>query len=157
MTSRTCWMCLCAVALLGSGSLRAELQVGAAMKVITPEKMLPVSGGLGVPKPTTEKRGELTARAVVFRKGEVSVGVVALDLLGFPSVLGDRVCAKVKRIPKENILIASTHTHSAPDCYAFPDGRGGHTGDLAYMDFVCDRAAEALNAALDNLQRRRSA
>jgi hypothetical protein len=77
---------------------------------------------------------------------------VALDLLGFPSVLGDRVCAKAPRILRENILIASTHTHSAPDCYAFPDGRGGHTGDLKYMDFVCERAAEALNAAIDALQ-----
>jgi len=131
---------------------RAEFQVGAAVRVITPEKLLPVSGGLGIPQATTEQRGELTARAIVFRRGDVTVGVVALDLLGFPSVLGDRVRAKVPGIPKENILIASTHTHSAPDCYAFPDGKGGHTGDLAYMDFVCERTAEALNSAFDRLQ-----
>jgi len=62
------------------------------------------------------------------------------------------VRAKVKRIPANNILIGSTHTHSAPDCYGFPDGKGGHTGDLKYMDFVCDKAAEALNAAIDQLQ-----
>src|SRR5262249_36887342 len=92
------------------------------------------------------------ARAVVFRKGDVSVAFVALDLLGFPSVLGDRVRAKVSRMPANNILIASTHTHSAPDCYGFPDGKGGHTGDLKYMQFVCDKAAEALNAAIDALQ-----
>jgi hypothetical protein len=122
------------------------------VRVITPEKFLPVSGGMGTPKPTHEKRGELTARAIVFRKGEVSVAFVALDLLGFPSVLGDRVRAKASRIPAENILIGSTHTHSAPDCYAFPDGQGGHTGDLAYMDFVCDKAAEAVNEAIDRLQ-----
>ena len=77
---------------------------------------------------------------------------MSLDLLGFPSVLGDRVRAKVSRIPAENILIGSTHTHSAPDCYAFPDGKGGHTGDLAYMDCVCDKAAEAVNEAIDRLQ-----
>src|SRR5207248_4053108 len=104
------------------------------------------------PNPTKEKRGELTARALVFRQREVSVAVVALDLLGFPSVLGDRVRAKVTRIPAKNILIASTHTHSAPDCYAFPDGRGGHTGDLKYMDLVCNKAAEAINDALDHLE-----
>jgi hypothetical protein len=131
---------------------RADIQVGAAVQVITPSPLLPVSGGLGRPNPTREKRGELTARAVVFRKGEVTVAVVALDLLGFPSVLGDRVRAKVNRIPAQNILIASTHTHSAPDCYAFPDGDGGHTGDLKYMDFVCDRATLAITAALDQLQ-----
>src|SRR5262245_45224926 len=113
------------------------------MCVITPDPLLPVSGGMGVPRPTKEKRGELTARAVVFRKGDVAVAMVALDLLGFPSVLGDRVRAKVSRMPANNILIASTHTHSAPDCYGFPDGKGGHTGDLKYMQFVCDKAAEA--------------
>ncbi|MFO0953791.1 MAG: hypothetical protein U0835_22070 [Isosphaeraceae bacterium] len=131
---------------------RAELQVGAAVRVITPDPLLPVSGGMGAPRPSTSKRGELTARAVVFRKGEVSVAVVSLDLLGFPSVLGDRVRAKVTRVPAKNILIGSTHTHSAPDCYAFPDGKGGHTGDLAYMDRVCEKAAEAVNEAVDRLQ-----
>ena len=120
--------------------------------MITPDPLLPVSGGMGGTVPTHEKKGDLTARAVVIRKGDVSVAVVALDLLGFPSVLGDRVRAKVGRIPGQNILIASTHTHSAPDCYAFPDGNGGHTGDLKYMDFVCDKAAQAVNEAIDRLQ-----
>jgi hypothetical protein len=107
---------------------------------------------MGAPKPAKEKRGELTARAIVFRKGDVSVAVVSLDLLGFPSVLGDRVRASVSRIPAANILIGSTHTHSAPECYAFPDGKGGHTGDLQYMDWVAARAAEAINEAIDKLQ-----
>jgi hypothetical protein len=145
-------LCVCAAALAQTAPARGEIEVGAAVRVITPSPLLPVSGGMGIPKPAREKRGELTARAVVLRKGDVSVAVVALDLLGFPSVLGDRVRAKVSRIPAQNILIASTHTHSAPDCYAFPDGRGGHTGDLAYMDFVCARAAEAINAAIDHLR-----
>lgn len=140
------------VLLLSPPFLRAEIQVGAAMRVITPDPLLPVSGGLGKPHPVKVKRGDLTARALVFRRGDATVGVVALDLLGFPSVLGDRVRTKVPRIPAANILIGSTHTHSAPDCYAFPDAEGGHTGDLRYMDWVCDRAAEALNAALDSLE-----
>ena len=130
----------------------AEFQVGTAFRIITPDPLLPVSGGVGIPKPATEKRGELTARAMIFRQGETAVAVVQLDLLGFPSVLGDRVCAQVPRLPKANILIGSTHTHSAPDCYAFPDGKGGHTGDLKYMDLVCSRAADAINEALDRMQ-----
>ncbi len=134
-----------------SASVKAELQIGAAKRVITPNRLLPMSGGLGAPAPAREKWGELTAGAVVFKQGETSVAVVSLDLLGFPSVLANRVRAKVDRIPPENILIGSTHTHSAPDCYAFPDGRGGHTGDLKYMDFVCTRTAEALNEAIDRL------
>ena len=131
---------------------RAELQVGAAVRSIAPAKMLPVSGGMGQPKATTERRGDLTARALVLRKGDTTVAIVALDVIGFPSVLGDRVRAKTPRIPPNNILIASTHTHSAPDCYGFPDGKGGHTGDLEYMQFAVDRAAEAINAAYDKLE-----
>ncbi len=144
--------CLCAAAFWEASAKGAELQVGAAVRVITPDPLLPVSGGMGAPNPSREKRGEITARAIVFRKGDVSVAVVALDLIGFPSVLGDRVRAKVTRIPADHILIGSTHTHSAPDCYAFPDGKGGHTGDLKFMDYVCNRAAEALNEAIDHLE-----
>jgi hypothetical protein len=135
-----------------ASAARAEVQVGAAVRVITPNPLLPVSGGMGLPNPASEKRGELTARAIVVRKGDASVAIVGLDLLGFPSVLGDRVRAQVSRIPPDQILIGSTHTHSAPDCYAFPDGQGGHTGDLKYMDFVCSKTAEAVNEAIDRLE-----
>jgi len=150
--TRTIIFCLVTWGLVGALEARGEIQVGAAVRVITPDPLLPVSGGMGAPHPSHEKRGELTARALVVRKGGVPVAVVSLDLIGFPSVLGDRVRAKVSRIPPQNILIGSTHTHSAPDCYAFPDGKGGHTGDLNYMDLVCAKAAEAVNEAVDRLQ-----
>jgi hypothetical protein len=126
-----------------------HLVVGAAKRIITPNPLLPVSGGMGPTRPTREKRGDITARAIYLKRGDTAVAIVQMDLLGFPSVLGDRVRARVKRIAPENILIGSTHSHSAPDCYAFPDGRGGHTGDLSYMDRVCVLAAEAVNAAID--------
>ena len=152
MIGRISVLCVCLGVLWSLPAARAEIQVGAAVRVITPDPLLPVSGGMGKPNPTREKRGEITARAIVFRKGDASVAVVSLDLIGFPSVLGDRVRAKVSRIPADHILIGSTHTHSAPDCYAFPDGKGGHTGDLNYMDSVCVKAAEAVNEAIDRLQ-----
>ena len=145
-------LCVCLGALWTPPLAQAEIQVGAAVRVITPNPLLPVSGGMGAPNPAREKRGEITARALVLRKGDISVAIVSLDLIGFPSVLGDRVRARVSRIPADRILIGSTHTHSAPDCYAFPDGKGGHTGDLAYMALVCEKAAEAVNEAIDHLQ-----
>src|SRR5882757_7237993 len=104
-------LCLALAGLPPASQAWADVQVGAAVRSITPAKMLPVSGGMGTPKPTTSKKGELTARALVVRKGDTTIAVAALDLLGFPSVLGDRVRAKVPRIPAKNILIASTHTH----------------------------------------------
>ncbi len=122
------------------------------MRLITPDPLLPVSGGVGEPKAATQKRGELTARAMVFSSGETTIAVVGIDALGFPSVLGDRIRKLVPQLPAENILIGATHTHSAPDCYAFPLPSGGSTGDLNYMQSVCEKAAEAVNEALDKLQ-----
>lgn len=139
--------CLLACALGAPAS--AELQVGTGKRIITPNPLLPVSGGLGPTRPSREKRGELTARAVYLRRGKTALAIVSLDLLGFPSVLADRVRARVPRIAPGNLLIGATHTHSAPDVYAFPDGKGGHTGDLAYIDRVCVLAAEAVNEAID--------
>jgi len=134
------------------GATAAPLKVGAAVRVITPDPLLPVSGGMGPPSPVKEKRGELTVRAMVLQKGETTLAMVGVDLLGFPSALGDRVRAKVTRIPADHILIGASHTHSAPDAYAFPDGKGGHTAHLPYLDLVVDKAAEAINAALDALE-----
>ena len=140
-----------------SGSTRlavADFQAGGAVRSITPEKPLPVSGGMGVPNPATKALGTLTARAAVVKQGDTCVAFVGLDLLGFPGVLCDRVRAMVPDIPPENILIGSTHTHSAPDCYAFPVPQmpQGHTADLEYVDFVVKQTAEALQAAYDAVE-----
>ena len=145
------WPLLAVALVCTGGTAAAEFRAGAAMRVITPDPLLPASGGMGPTKPTTEKRGELTVRALVVDGGGPyeTLAIVSVDALGFPGVLGDRVRALVPRIPGKAILIGATHTHSAPDCYAFPDGKGGHTGDLAWIDSVVERAAEAINEALD--------
>jgi hypothetical protein len=134
------------------GQSKPSFEAGAAKRIITPDPLLPISGGMGIPSPAKSKLGELTARAMVFQAGSETVAVVSVDLLGFPSVLGDRARALVPRLAPESILIGSTHTHSAPDCYAYPDGKGGHTGSLEYMQFVSEQVAAAINEALDRLR-----
>ena len=143
---------VCLLAISFTTYVHAELKVGVAKAVITPEQLLPISGGVGPGRTPTGKQGELTARAIVFEQGETKVAIVQLDSLGFPSVLCARVHKQAPRIPAENILIGSTHTHSAPDCYGFPGLDGKTSGNLEYMDFVCNQAAKALNEAIDNLQ-----
>jgi hypothetical protein len=51
----------------------AELKVGVGKAIITPNPLLPVSGGIGPGNPTTGKQGELTARAMVFQQGETKI------------------------------------------------------------------------------------
>lgn len=139
---------------MGSGLLFGQtgLEAGVGRRKITPDPLLPVSGGMGTPKPATKKLGELWARALVLRSGGETVAMVSVDLLGFPSVLGNRARKLVKGLAGDRILIGATHTHSAPDCYAFPDGKGGHTGSLEYMQFVAEQVAGAVNDALGKME-----
>lgn len=133
-------------------SSMADFQAGVATASITPDPLLPISGGMGPSAPATESKGDLSVRALVLRQGDERVAIVSVDVLGFPSVLGKRAQTKIRDIPASNVLIAASHTHSAPDCYAFPDGKGGHTGNLEYMEFVCDQIAKVVNEASDKLQ-----
>jgi hypothetical protein len=130
----------------------SEFRAGIAVRIVTPDPLLPVSGGVGPSHPVTSKEGELTVRALVLESGQTRLAIVSADFLGFPAVLGKRARAKVTGIRPENILIGSTHTHSAPDCYGFPDEKGGFASNLTYLDSVCSRMADAVNEALAKLQ-----
>lgn len=131
---------------------QVPFEAGAAKRIITPNPLLPLSGGMGLPKPPKGKQGELMARAVVYRSGSEVLAVATVDMLGFPSVLGDRARRLVPRIAADHIWIGATHNHSGPDSYAYPDGKGGHTGNLEYLQFVSEQVAAALNEAFDKLQ-----
>ena len=129
-----------------------QFKAGAAVRIITPDPLLAVSGGIGTPKPATEKKGDLFARAVVFEKGDVRIAIVSVDNLGWTSALGDRSRALIKGISAENILIGATHTHSAPDAYGFPDANGKSIADLPYLEWCVKQIADAVNEAIKNLQ-----
>ncbi|HVW60807.1 MAG TPA: hypothetical protein VHC48_12245 [Puia sp.] len=129
-----------------------EFKAGAAMRVITPDPLLPVSGGIGKPSPSHIKKGELTVRALVMEKGNMRIAIVGVDNLGWTAILGDRSRVLIKGIPPENILIGATHTHSAPDAYAFPDEKGETSADLRYLDWCTHQIADAVNQALKDLQ-----
>ena len=143
---------LIAVALGQALLLHAEFRAGIVVRVVTPDPLLPVSGGVGPSNPVTKKHGDLPVRAMVLENGGTRVAFVSTDFLGFPAALGDRVRRQVKAIPAAHILIGATHTHSAPDCYGFPNGRGGTDADPEYLNFVCNKAAEAINEAVAGLQ-----
>lgn len=129
-----------------------DLKAGAAVRIITPNPLLPVSGGIGTPKKTIEKKGDLFARAFVLEKGNTRIAIVSVDNLGWSSALGDRSRAMITDIDPENILIGSTHTHSAPDAYGFPDETGKSYTDLKYLDWCVKQIADAVNEAVKNLQ-----
>jgi len=141
------WLC-CVPVEVTSGAFRAA----AAVRDVTPAKLLPVSGGVGPSHPVTKKIGKLSVRALVLEQHGTRIAICSTDFLGFPGPLCDRVRARVPDIPPENILIGATHNHSAPDCYGFPDETGKTAADVEYIESVCDKLADAINEALRNLQ-----
>jgi hypothetical protein len=149
---RSLRLIVCLASVVGAVSAWAEFRAGIGVRVVTPEPLLPVSGGVGPSHPVSRKEGDLTVRALVLADDSTRVAIVSADFLGFPSLLGNKVRAQVKDIPGSNILIGATHTHSAPDCYGFPDGRGGFASDLKYLEVVCAKMAEAINEAASKLQ-----
>jgi hypothetical protein len=140
-------VCLCL-----SSTCLAEFRAAIAVRNVTPNPLLPVSGGVGPSHPVSRKFGELTVRALVFENDGVRIAICSADFLGFPGVLGNKVRRQVPGINPNNILIAATHNHSGPDCYGFPDA-GGKTGaDIEYLNSVCKKLADAINEAADKLQ-----
>ncbi|MEO9894249.1 hypothetical protein [Aurantibacter sp.] len=127
-----------------------ELFVGSAKRILTPNPLIAVSGGVSAPKPVKTKKGELSVRAMVFEKGNEKIAIVNIDNLGWPAALGNKSRKLVKDIPFNNILIGATHTHSAPDAYAFPDANGNHAADLEYLEWCTIQVADAINEAYTN-------
>lgn len=143
---------LAVLLIMGKAVSAQQLRAGAAVRVITPNPLLPVSGGVGTPQPTTEKWGDLYIRVLVLEKGDVRLALVGIDNLGWPSVLGDKARALIDDIPPENVLIGATHTHSAPDAYGFPDENGQHHADLQYLGHCVGLMADAVNEAVSKLE-----
>ncbi|MCF6331846.1 MAG: hypothetical protein L3J11_01065 [Draconibacterium sp.] len=127
-------------------------KAGAALRKITPEKLIPISGGMGTPEMPTGIKGDLFVHALVLEKGEIRIAIVSIDNLGWPAALGNRSRELIKGIPPGNILIGVTHTHSAPDAYAFPDENGKTGADLKYLDWCVKQVADAVNEAVSKLE-----
>ena len=150
MNSKLTALLLCFIA--STLSCTAEFRAAIAFHTVNPEPLLPVSGGVGPSHPVTRREGNLTVRALVLEQDGTKVVIMSTDFLGFPALLGNKVRSAIKEVPAENILIGATHTHSAPDCYGFPDANGKTARDEKYLESVCARAADAIHEALGKLQ-----
>ena len=146
---------LCTViflSLIQTNDVRAELRAAIAVRDVTPDPLLPISGGVGPTHPVSRKIGKLTVRALTVENNGIRVTICSTDFLGFPGVLCNKVRRRVRGVPPENILIGATHNHSAPDCYGFPDRSGQTTADVKYLESVCEKLADAINETVTDLK-----
>ena len=127
-------------------------KAGAAMKNITPDHLIPISGGMGTPVMPTAIQGALTVRALVLENGKTRVAIVSVDNIGWPAYLGDRSRKLITGVAPENVLIGATHAHSCPDAYGFTNEKGETGADLKYLDWCVTQVAAAVNEAVSKLE-----
>jgi len=98
----------------------------------------------------TDVHDEVWARALVLEQGEVSVGMVVLDCIGFfqEHVLAIRQAAKAAGLDFDHVLVSSTHVHESKDTMGLWGESPAATGfDPAYTDYLVKQAVEALKEA----------
>lgn len=93
-------------------------QVGAAKIDITPDFPVRLSGYGGRRDEADSVEQRIWANALAIRNGAESPAVlITVDNCGVPDYITEEVAAKVKEdagVPREQFVICSTHTHSAP-------------------------------------------
>lgn len=97
------------------------LHAGAAISNITPELGGEIIGGF-LPIVSKHVHDQLHARCLVLDDGEKKLAFVVCDLLGIHRLVSDearRQIAERAAIPRENVLISATHTHSACSANSF--------------------------------------
>lgn len=92
---------------------------------------------------------ELWARAIVLRQGDVTLGLVSVDLIGYFFNEVDEIRERARKgLGLDNVVIASTHVHEGPDTLGIWGRSQVSTGlNPDYMALLQDRILEALGDA----------
>lgn len=139
---------IAAFALLASGAAWAAggLRAGVHEVDISPERLpIIVSGGF-LARSCERLEAPLKARALVLDDGRLRLAIAIVDTLMMPRELLDEVKTRASRvtgIPPERMLIAATHTHSAPPLM----GALGTDPNPEYAARVRERLVELLEQA----------
>jgi neutral ceramidase len=131
-------------------ALTAKLEIGTAIVDITPQEWPLVLRGAFFPKPAEKAHDPLHVRAMALRNGEGKAVIVIVDTLGLGREVLDEVKARAAEKTgwcSSEMLIAATHTHSAPSNQSF-----GPPPQVAYGKLAQDGMVEAIVKAVANLQ-----
>lgn len=128
---------------------------GAATANITPPLGLGIVGGWGQP-PATHIHDELHARCLVLDDGNTKLVFVIVDNVGLRDDLLDEGRRRIQEktgIPMENVMIASTHTHSAVSAAGAERYNYSSGGEFdEYQEFLLSRFVDGAQIAINNLE-----
>jgi len=141
----------CAVFAFTPSNASAEFQAGAAVVDVTPQQLpVLVNGGM-LSRSADKVKTPVTARAIVLDDGRTRLAIVIVDSCMMPRALLDeakQLAAQRTKIRADHMLIAATHSHSAPSSM----GCLGTDADAAYVPFLREKLVEAVAAAEANLE-----
>jgi hypothetical protein len=126
------------------------LRAGAHAIDVSPRKLPAVINGNFLQATASAVNDPLFARCLVLDDGATRLAIAIVDSCMMPRDLLDqakRLAAERTGIPPERILIAATHTHSAPAAM----GALGTPPDADYAAFLPGRIAEGIARAAANL------
>src|SRR5437667_4366575 len=114
------WLAIVAAALSALCAYAAEMEwkVGLANVKITPEKPVPMAGYSSRTKPFEKVEQDIYAKALALedRQGN-RAGLVTTDLIGLSRAVAEPVCQRIAdktKLVRSQILLSSSHSHSAP-------------------------------------------
>jgi len=120
-----------------------SLRAGAAAVDITPQKFpLNMPGGFSA-NMATGAHDPLHARALVLDDGTTTLAMVVVDSLGVAQEAAEEAKALASKrcgVPAEKMLVASTHTHSAPSS----NTKEGPEPAVAYRKVLVEGIAESI-------------
>ncbi len=128
---------------------KRNLQAGAAKSNITPRLGVSINGGMR-DRTAEHIHDELHARALVLDNGHMQLAIVICDSCLIPAEVFEaakHLAHSHTKIPTDRMLLAATHTHSAPTVAGvFQSER-----DLDYQEFLAIRISDAIRRAVHNL------
>jgi neutral ceramidase len=129
------------------------LQAGVAEVCITPPIGVELAGyGPDLGRYSTDVHDPLMAQAIVLDDGQQRIAIITLDVIGVSQELtqGARREITVQTgIPPQNVMIAASHSHTAPTTCAF---RAWGGPDPEYVHMVMRQIAGATAAAARKLE-----
>jgi len=137
--------------LLSNSLCAAEFRAGAAVGDITPTKWPVELIGSFSRRPVEKAHDPLSARALVLDDGETRLVIVIVDSCLIPRGLFDEAkqrASKATGIRTDRMLMAATHTHSAPAALDRPEA----TASEEYLEVLKRGIVEAVKQANANLE-----
>jgi hypothetical protein len=156
------WSILYALLALLAVSLPASAawQAGVAKVDITPTESIWLAGYGARTRPSEGVRQHIFVKALALKDDTGTVTVlISSDLLGFPRAVADPITARVQKefgLPRERVLLNSSHTHSAPVVGhmllpAYPFGDAEMAVVTRYTDWLEDQVVEVVGRAIHDM------